>query len=127
MYKPALLNDPYISDIVSFFNDTPSFFGRAMKRSNVTENDDEYRIEIAVPGLTKEDIEINLKDSILTISHKKEESNDGFFFTNSFEKQYSLPSDINEKGITAKIENGILAATIPKDKKKVKDRIITIE
>lgn len=127
MYKPALLNDPYVSDIVSFFSDTPSFFGRTMKRSNVIENDDNYRIEIAVPGLTKEDIEMNVKDSVLTISYKREESDDKYYFTNSFEKQYSLPSDVNEKGITAKIENGILAATIPKDKKKIKDLVITIE
>lgn len=129
MYKPVLFNnsslfnnDPFFTDIVNFF-ETP----RGIKRTNFVENDDDYRLEIAVPGLTKDDIEINLDDSILTISHEKKEEDDGFYFTNSFEKRYTLPNDVNAKGIAAKIENGVLVATIPKDKKKIKQRLIPIE
>jgi HSP20 family protein len=122
MYKPALFNsDPFFSDFVSFF-DVP----KAIKRTNIVEEDNEYRIEIAVPGLTKEDINIDLEDSIITISHERKEEDDKFYFTQSFQKQYTLPKDVDQKKITAKIENGVLIATIPKDKKKVIQKAIEI-
>jgi len=126
MYKPALINDPYFSDIVNFF-ETPSFYKGISKRSNIVETEEDYLIEIAVPGLSKEDVEMNVKDSVLTISHEQDESDERFHFTSSFQKQYTLPNDVNQKGIKAKIDNGVLIATIPKDKKKIKEHFIEIE
>ncbi|HUU87926.1 MAG TPA: Hsp20/alpha crystallin family protein [Candidatus Glassbacteria bacterium] len=127
MNKLKLFSDPFFTDVVDLFYETPSFIERSVKRTNIINGDNEYRVELAVPGLDKEDIEIKVKDNILTISHEKEETDDKtFYFTNSFTKEYTLPDDSDVKGITATVENGILAATIPKDKKKIKERVIEI-
>jgi len=127
MSNLRLFNDPFFTDMMDLMYETPKFIGRTIKRTNIVENDDDYQIELAVPGLTKEDIEIKVKDSVLTISHQKEETDDEtFYFTNSFTKQYTLPDDVSVKGIKATVENGILAATIPKDKKKPKEFAVEI-
>lgn len=127
MSNLRLFNDPFFTDVADLFYETPRFIERSFKRANIIENDDDYRVELAVPGLSKEDINVKVNDNILTISHQKEETDDKtFYFTNSFTKEYRLPADINVKGIVATVENGILAATIPKDKKKVKERVIEI-
>jgi len=127
MYKLRLFNDPFFTDVVDLFNETPNFIERTVKRTNIINDENEYRVELAVPGLSKEDISVKVKDNVLTISHEKEETDDKtFYFTNSFTKEYTLPDDSDVKGITATVENGILAATIPKDKKKIKERVIEI-
>jgi len=132
MYKSKFLNDPYFLDIMGFFHGEPNCCGKTTKttkRTNVTEDDESYQIEVAIPGLSKEDIDIKVKDSIISISHEKENDIDdeGFFFTDSFNKEYTLPDDVNIKTISAKVENGVLLVTIPKDKKKTNERVIKIE
>ena len=123
-----LWKDPFFSDMIDLFNDTPSFIDRSFKRSNIETNENDYRIQIAVPGLTKEDIKISVDNSVIKISHEKKETDDKtFFFTTSFEKEYRLPDDIDDKKIDGKIENGILEIVIPKDKKKVNQRFIEIK
>ena len=128
MSNLKLFNDPFFTDVVDLFYETPRFVERSFKKANIIENDEDYRVELAVPGLSKEDISVKVNDNILTISHEKEETDDKtFYFTNSFTKQYTLPKDVNAKGIKATVENGILAATIPKDKKKPKEFAIEIQ
>lgn len=127
MYKPKLLSDPFFTDVVDLFYETPRFIERSVRKSNIIDDENEYRVELAVPGLTKEDVGVKVKDGLLTISHEKEETDDKtFHFTSSFIKQYKLPDDSDVKGIKATVENGILAATIPKDKKKIKERVIEV-
>ena len=126
MYKRSIFSDPYILDFFDLLDDTPNFIGRTVKRTNVVENDEDYVIEVAVPGLIKEDLSITVKDDVLTISHERDED-ESFRFTNPFTKQYSLPDDVSVKGISAKVENGVLLVTVPKDKKKAKERDITID
>ena len=127
MYKLKLFNDPFFTDVVDLFYETPNFIERSVKRTNVINNENDYRVELAVPGLSKEDINVKVKDNILTISHEKEKTDDkSFYFTNSFTKEYTLPDDSDVKGITATVVNGILVTTIPKDKKKIKERVIEI-
>ena len=123
-----LWKDPFFSDMVDFWNETPSFVDRTLKRSNIVTNEDDYRIQIAVPGLTKEDIKISADNSVITIAHEKKESDDEtFFFTSSFTKQYRLPDDVDEKKIEGKIDNGILEIIIPRSKTKIKQRFIEIK
>ena len=126
MYKSKFFSDPYFVDLFDLLSETPSFVGRTIKRTNVVENDDNYEIEIAVPGLIKEDLSINVKDRILTITHERDED-ESFRFTNPFTKQYTLPDDVSVKGISAKVESGVLLVTVPKSKKKTTERDITID
>jgi len=97
---------------------------------NVFENDDEFRIELATPGMKKEDIKIQLDNDVITISANKEEENvtkenetctkqeySYFNFTRSF----TLPDAADVEKISAKTEDGILKITISKkEEKKIK-------
>lgn len=97
---------------------------------NVFENDDEFRIELATPGMKKEDIKIQLENDVITISASKEDENvtkenetctkqeySYFNFTRSF----TLPDAADVEKIDAKTEDGILKITIAKkEEKKVK-------
>ena len=123
-----LWRDPFFSDMIDVFNETPNFVDKSLKRSNVITNEDDYRVQISVPGLTKDDIKISVDNSVIKISHEKEETdNDTFFFTHSFEKSYRLPDDVDDKKIEGKIENGILEVIIPRSKKKISQRFIEIK
>lgn len=126
MYKLKLFNDPFISDLFGLVNETPRIVNGSIKRSNTKETDNEYLLDIAVPGLTKDDVSVKVVDSILTISHEKEEDGNNFYFTSSFKKEFTLPDDVNIKDVSATVENGVLSITLPKDKKKVKELTVKI-
>ena len=75
-----------------------------------------------LPGMNKEDIELNLKDDMLEISAKsgkeKETEEEGYVrkereYT-QFYRAVRLPTSVKEEGSTAKIENGVLTITLPK-------------
>lgn len=126
-FEDKIWNDPITSMIDRFF-ESPSFIERGYKRSNVLTTDNEYKIQLAVPGLTKEDVKIGIDDSVITISHEKEQTDDKtFYFTSSFKKEYSLPDDIDDEKISSKIENGILEIIIPRIQKKRNERYIEIQ
>jgi HSP20 family protein len=123
-----LWKDPFFMDVIDLFSETPIYIDKSLRKSNVLTNDEDYRIQIAVPGLKKEDVKISVDNSIIKISHEKQETdNKTFFFTNSFEKSYQLPDDIDEEKIEGKIENGVLEIIIPRNEKKIKERYIKID
>lgn len=116
--------DPF-KDVLDTFFEKPSLI-----RENSTKlvtRDNEYSFYLAVPGLTKDDLSISVKDGLLSISYKKEEKDDiNYSFVSSFKKTYSLPEDVNEKDITGKVENGVLEILLPKIKKKSLERFISL-
>ena len=94
----------------------------------VNEKEDEkaYYVEVDLPGVKKEDINVEVKDNVLTISgerkFKKEEKDKGYIRTESFfgrfERRFTLPSDADAEKIEAKVEDGVLHLTIPKVEEK---------
>jgi len=128
LWKEPFWNEPIFNDVLDLFYETPSFIDKSFKKSNIVTNEQDYRIQVAVPGLTKEDVKIAVNNSVITITHEKKETDDKtFYFTSSFKKQYTLPEDCSEDKITSTMENGILEVTIPRTKKKVKERYIEIK
>lgn len=128
-YEDRIWNDPFINIFDRFF-DAPSIIDKGYtKRSNIVTTDEDYKIQLAVPGLTKDDVKISIDDSVISISHDKKETDDKtYYFTSSFKKQYSLPDDINDNDIISKMENGILEITIPRvQKRKQSERFIEIK
>ena len=96
---------------------------------NVSKTENEYIIELSVPGLSKEDIKIELDDDILTIKGKKKigktDKKTNYFYSefsySGFERSLTLPEDtdkVNKDIINAKYENGVLTLTIPRVKEK---------
>ncbi len=89
---------------------------------NTREGDDAYYIEVDLPGVKKEDININVEDNTLTISGERkieqEHKEDNFYKVESvygkFERSFTLPEDVDTDKIEAKSENGVLEIKIPK-------------
>jgi len=116
--------DPF-KDVLDTFFERPSLVRD--NSSKLVTRDNEYAVYLSVPGLTKEDLSISIKEGIITISYKKEENdNVNYSFVSSFKKTYSLPDDVSEKDITGKVENGVLEIILPKSKKKSLERFISL-
>ena len=87
---------------------------------NVKETDLTYELELAAPGMKKEDFKIEIEKNLLTLStEKKEEKTEKYsrkeFGYYSFKRSFSLPEDkVNTDEITAKYENGVLLVSISK-------------
>lgn len=96
---------------------------------NVIETDKEYKVEIAAPGLTRDDFKIDInEDNELTVSMEKtvekneESEKEGKkhtylrreFSYSSFRQRMILPDNVNVDNIDAKMENGVLTIDIPK-------------
>ena len=92
----------------------------------ITKNEEGYKLFMILPGLTKEDINVSIKDRLIKISHRKQEKTDSSQFVQSFIKEYVLPDNINESSIEAKLENGILEIKFPFEKKKITERLIEL-
>ncbi len=96
--------------------------------SNVFETENEFKIEVLLPGFSKETVQLNYKDNILTIKaegEKKAEKEKEFLYEHrefgvfDFEKQFRIPKSVNDKKINAKFDNGILSIVLPKKEEKV--------
>ncbi len=89
---------------------------------NSRETEDAYFIEIDLPGVKKEDIEIDVKDNVLTVSGerkvKEEMKEENYYKIESrygkFTRSFTLPKNVNIDKISANSENGVLEIKIPK-------------
>lgn len=117
------------------FEPSPLWKGRAgLPALEMQESDQEYRLMAELPGMTADDVEIDVSDGLLTISGEKKEQRDekdkGFMFTERsygrFERRVQLPASADEDKIEAKFENGVLTITIGKDEKAEKRKRIEI-
>jgi len=115
-----------LTDMVNniFDNDLGDFFGKRFSdpAANIIENNEAFQLDIAAPGMKKEDFKINLENNILNISAeledaKREEGKNYTrkeFYYGSFNRAFTLPKTINTDKIIADYENGILKITMPK-------------
>jgi HSP20 family protein len=94
--------------------------------TNVEKDELGYKVSISVPGLTKEDLKISIKEGTLKVLYEKEDSDQQNYFIGSFVKSYNIPEDVKEKDIEGKVENGVLTLSLPIDKKKSLERIISL-
>ena len=116
--------DPFNSLVNEFFSDAFNAIDTRSFKTDVKENDDEYVIESELPGLEKDDINIEITDNYLTISahneEKIEEENENYIRrerrTGSFQRVFQI-DNVKEDEIDAKYENGILMVTLPKKEK----------
>ena len=115
---PGIFND--------LFNDD-WFFGHRTASTpamNVVENDKDYELEFAVPGLKKEDLNLQIdSEGIMSVSMtkkdgKEEKSDRNFirreFSYSQFSQSYILPEDADRENISAKVTDGILTICVPK-------------
>lgn len=125
--KPATVTNALDSMFNEFFNqDFPvSFRNGYIQKSpavNIAESDHAYRIEVAAPGLGKEDFEIKVENDLLTIAAKKEakEETKGETYTRKefnyfeFRRNFHLPETVDANAIKASYENGVLNVVLEK-------------
>ncbi|MAO63966.1 MAG: heat-shock protein Hsp20 [Balneola sp.] len=127
------LQNKRFSDILDeFFNDSLKYRKDSFIPSvDISETDNSFEIEVALPGMKKDDINIDLDNGRLTISGERtfenEESNKNYHRLESgfgsFSRSFQLPDSIDEESINAKYENGVLDITISKSEEKVKRQI----
>ncbi|MFN8252309.1 MAG: Hsp20/alpha crystallin family protein [Ferruginibacter sp.] len=136
---PAVLND--------FFRPWNSWFDKPetetwgnmlrMPAVNIMEYKDDFKITLAVPGIKKEILNIDMYGSMLTVSAgaKKEKETAAGKYTrkeynySSFSRSFTLPEGVVKEKITATFENGELTLTLPKMEaiKKSATRHISVE
>ena len=119
---------PAFSNLLeSFFGkDLGEFVGRdyatAIPAVNVVETTEKFTVEVAAPGLKKENFHINLNNNLLTIASSYEKSNEEakgkytrkeFGYT-SFQRSFTLPTTVDSSKIEASYKEGILYVYLPK-------------
>tara|TARA_B100000131_G_scaffold226087_1_gene217668 strand:- start:43 stop:480 length:438 start_codon:yes stop_codon:yes gene_type:complete len=105
----------------SFFSDAPIYgVSRSNRREhsisprfNVQQNETGYTISVAAPGVSKDDINVNIEENNLTISYTQEENTEASFACSSFRRSWRLPEGTDVENITATYQNGILSLSVP--------------
>ena len=90
--------------------------------SDAANAEDRYEINIELPGVNEEDVDVIFNDHVLTIKGEKrsehEEKTKSFYFSErtfgAFQRTFRLPDDIEADDISANFKNGVLTVTIPK-------------
>ena len=122
-WKPTLLDELFDDRWFNF--DT---FNQTFPAVNTIEKENQYLLEIAVPGMDKKDFEIEIQNdliSISSISKQEKEVKDNLnynrqeFNYNSFHRTFSLPNELDQSKIKAIYSNGILTITLPKLKELI--------
>jgi len=102
---------------------SPVRLGINLPTANISEGPEEFKLELAAPGLHGKDFIVEIENRVLKISAKKQEEKNkekqGRYFRkeysfNSFERRFFLPQNIKEDSIEAIYDNGILKIFIPK-------------
>jgi len=129
-----LLDEVFNNEVFGINNIEKNF--KKWPAVNILENENDFIINMAAPGLTKEDFKIELNEEILTISadvsNNEKETQTKFtvkeFNYTKFSRSFNMPEGLNIDNITAKYENGLLNIFIPKMEivKEDKKRTINI-
>lgn len=136
MLTPALFNDSLFDDLFSF--DLPHFgdidrklYGKNAPRimkTDVREHDDSFEAEIDLPGFSKDQIALELKDGYLTVTAQKghgteKKDKEGKIirqerYSGSMQRSFYVGEELTEEDIKAKFDNGVLSVTVPKKEPK---------
>jgi len=116
-YMPNLFDDDFFP-VLSHRTST------SMPAVNIREDEKNYLLDLAVPGINKDDLKIDINEDVLTISsetkNESEESNNEFkrkeFSYSSFCRSFYVPENVNSDKIEARYKDGVLTTGLPKMK-----------
>jgi HSP20 family protein len=125
-YLPSFLEDDFFPVLNSRKDSLPAV--------NIREDDKKFTLDLAVPGMDKKDLKIDINDDLLTISsetkNESEGSKDGYkrkeFSYSSFCRSFQLPENVNKEKIEASYKDGVLSVELPKaeeEKNKISKQI----
>lgn len=116
-------DDVFGRELFNWENKNFSTTSTTLPSVNIKETADHYEVEVAAPGLDKNDFKVTLDGNLLTISSEKENKQtfeqENFtrreFSYQSFQRSFELPKNVvDEENISARYENGLLYLSIPK-------------
>jgi len=122
----SILNDSFLSDKLV----------ARVPAVNISETENEFQVELAIPGVKKEDLKISLDKNVLTVSSEKKIENveEGKKFSkreysyNAFSRSFTLPESADHSKIEADYTDGVLALTISKkEEAKFQSREIAVK
>ncbi len=132
-YVPAYWDD-FFND--TFFNGfTPASCNQTSPAVNVVEEDNTFRIDVAVPGMSRKDFRIDLENDLLTISSEQQESKEENnlkymrkeFSYRTFKRSFQLPESVDQEKIRASNKAGILTIELPKKEEVIQQAPKQIE
>lgn len=93
-----------------------------MPSVDVAEHDNEYVVKVELPGVSKDDVNITMQDSVLTIRGEKNEEKETKESSyhrversyGSFQRSFTLPTTVNSDKVDASYKDGILIISLPK-------------
>ncbi|HLS29815.1 MAG TPA: Hsp20/alpha crystallin family protein [Flavobacteriaceae bacterium] len=122
-WLPAVFDDIFNQDWLSEIDRTQRI-GKSVPAVNVKETDDNFVVEVAAPGMKKEDFSIELDNKMLTVSseikeeHVSENEDEQFtrkeFSYASFSRSFTLPESVDNSKISADYADGVLKIDLPK-------------
>ena len=113
----SLFNDVFDD----FFNERAiarPYMNNVQRGAQVYNNDDDWQVVFAVPGVKKDAVNIKIDDHVLTVSYENKAEDNRFNFVSSFSRSWNVDRDVDISKIDAKHEDGILTITIPKPEAK---------
>jgi HSP20 family protein len=129
---PSLMEDFILRDLIDSSNGNWKSNGATLPAVNVGETNDAFTIEVAAPGMKRDDFHVELDNNVLMISanleNKRDEKKNDHLYTRrefsyqSFQRSFALPENrVEGDKISAKYQDGILYITVPKtEEAKVK-------
>lgn len=115
---PTVFNDLFYNDMMPKANCTAPAI-------NVKESETAYTVELAAPGMQKEDFNVHINDEgnlVVKMEHKEQHNDEDKqtrylrreFSYSSYEQTLILPDDVKKDDISAKVEHGVLTVELPK-------------
>ena len=117
-YMPNLFDDDFFSSLPTRTSSMPAV--------NIRENEKNYLLELAIPGMEKKDLKIDINEDVLTISaenkNENEEQKDGYkrkeFSYSSFCRSFYIPENADKEKIAANYKEGVLYVELPKQEEE---------
>jgi len=113
-YMPGFFEDDFFPVFSSKTDSMPAV--------NIREDERQYLLDLAVPGIDKKEIKIDMNEDVLTISsetkNESAENRDGYrrkeFNYASFSRSFQIPDNVNKEKIEASYKDGVLIVSLPK-------------
>jgi HSP20 family protein len=113
-YMPNIFDDDFFPVLSNRASSMPAV--------NIREDEKSYVVDLAIPGIDKKDLKIDMNEDVLTISsemkNESEESRDGYkrkeFNYSTFCRTFYIPENVNREEIEANYKDGILSVALPK-------------
>jgi HSP20 family protein len=117
-YMPGFFEDDFFPLVTSRTDSLPAV--------NIREDDKQFMLDLAVPGIDKKDLKIDINEDVLTVSseskNESEENRDGYkrkeFSYASFCRSFQIPENVNKDKIEANYKDGVLTVSLPKDEEE---------